>query len=96
MRHHLVKQLGSLVPLLAPNIDGDAGDIGARSRHARDNARLDWIAEDTDNRNCGCCHLEIEGEERGTANNHIRFAAHDVLSQITIIRGTSFAGKSLN
>jgi hypothetical protein len=28
--------------------------------------------------------------------NHIRFAAHDVLSQIRIMRGTSFAGKSLN
>jgi hypothetical protein len=67
MRHHLPLQLDSLVPLLLPNIDGDPGDIAARSRQARDNALLDRIAEGADNRNCGCCCLEIEGEECGTA-----------------------------
>jgi hypothetical protein len=88
--------LDSLVPLLLPNIEGDPGDIAARSRQARDNAELDRIGEEADNRNCGCCRLEVEGEECAHANNHIRFAAHDVLSQIRKMRGMSFAGKSLN
>src|SRR5215467_12367626 len=97
MRRHLPQQLVSLAPHLVPhNIDRDPGDITARPRQARDNAALDRTAEDTDDRNCGCCRLEIEVKLCGNANNHIRFAAHDVLSQIRKMRGTSFAEKSLN
>src|SRR5215467_3467185 len=96
MRHHLPQQLDSLGPLLVPNINGDSGDIAAWPRQARHDAGLDRKGEDADNRNCGCCRLEIEGEVCGSANNHIRFVAHDVLSQIGKMRGTSFAGKSLN
>ena len=44
------------------------------------------LPKDPDDRNCGCCRFEIEGEVVvADGNDHIRIAAHDVASQVWIM-----------
>jgi hypothetical protein len=62
MRHDLPQQLEPLAPLLVPNIDGDPGDVAARPRYARDDADLDGMSEDSDDRNCGRRRFQVEDE----------------------------------
>src|SRR5262249_16046200 len=96
LRRHLLQQLNPLGPLLLPDVYCAPGDIAAWPRQAWHDSGLDRKGEDADDRNCGCCRFEIEGEVCGNANDHIRIAAHDVASQVCIVRGSSVAGISLN
>ena len=96
LRHHLVKEFKPLEPQRPGGICGGPGDIAARMSKAFHDAGLDRSAEDSNDRNCGGCGLEIEGEFGGHGQDRIRIAVHDVASQIRIMEGTPFARISLN
>src|SRR5262249_47532860 len=63
LRHRLLQQLHALGPLLPSNIDAYPGDVAAGPCEAGDNAELDWIAEDPDNRNRAGGRFKIEHHE---------------------------------
>src|SRR5215469_13463845 len=91
-----MKQLKPLKPQPPGGIYCRPSDIATRMGKARHGGGFDRSTEDANDRNCGGCCLEIEGEFSGEGNNQIRIASNDVAGQVGILRGPSFAGISLN
>jgi hypothetical protein len=87
---HQIVCIGALVASRQP--EGWRVDaLGAP--HTGERPEADLI--DADDRNCGRRPIQVEDSFIGDGNDQIWIAAHDVTSQVRIMRGTSFAGISL-
>ena len=96
LRYRLLQQLHALCPLVPSNIDANPSDVAAWPCKARDNAILDWLGEDPDDRNGAGGSLNIEHKGNGNSDNQIWIPTNYLASKVRIIRCTPFAGISLD
>src|SRR5215475_8510973 len=96
MRHCLLQQLNTLWPLVLSDIDANPRDVAAGTREARHNATLDWLAEDTGNRDCAGSRFNIEHKGRGDGDDQIWVPTNYLASEVRIMVGVPFTGISLD
>jgi hypothetical protein len=86
-----MQQLDSLVPHFKADEGCDPCNIASGSRQARDNTRLNGMAENSNNRDYGSRRLEIEYKFIANGDDQIRLMGNDIPSQVRIVRSTPFA-----
>jgi hypothetical protein len=96
LRHRLLQQLNALCKLVHSSIGDNPSDVAAGPCEAGDNASVDWIADDPDNRNRAGGRLKIEHKVVGNSDNEIWIPTNYLTREIRIRICTSFARISLD
>src|SRR6516225_9148592 len=90
LRHHLFQYL-EIFPCDARVQDREAGDVAARSRHARDKPTTNRIGHGDEHDRNGLCGLPQRGDDRGAlAENAVRLELHQLFRERLHARGVAF------
>jgi hypothetical protein len=96
LRHRLLQQLNAPCKLVHSSIGANPSDVAAGPCQARDNASIDWIADDPDNRSRAGGRLKIEHKVVANSDNESWIPTNYQTREVRIRICTSFARISLD